>query len=67
MSDKTIAASFTVLVMGPTVSFYDMLGITPARETSPTVGSRPTTPLFCAGWMMSPQVLRDSQFQTPVS
>lgn len=43
VTDKIIAASFTVVVIGPTESRYLLIGITPALDTRPTVGFKPTT------------------------
>ncbi len=42
--------------MGPTVSKFRLLGITPALEVSPTVGLIPTTPLMLAGPMIEVSV-----------
>src|SRR5216683_6334555 len=53
---STVAASATVLAWGPTVSWVWLIGTTPARLTSPTVGLMPTTPLLLAGQTMLPSV-----------
>jgi len=44
-----IAASVTVLVIGPDVSCECEIGMIPLRETSPTVGLIPTTPFVTDG------------------
>lgn len=38
--------------MGPTESRKLLIGINPARDVSPHVGFRPTTPLLCDGKVM---------------
>src|SRR5437588_4338677 len=53
---RTAAASATVRVCGPTVSCVCEIGTTPARDTRPTVGLMPTTPLALAGQTMLPSV-----------
>src|SRR5712692_339735 len=53
---RTVAASATVRPWGPTVSWVWLIGTTPARLTSPTVGLIPTTPLALAGQTMLPSV-----------
>src|SRR5260370_5365295 len=53
---STAAASATVRVCGPTVSWVCEIGTTPARETRPTVGLMPTTPFAFAGQTMLPSV-----------
>src|SRR5438093_1817708 len=50
------AASATVRVWGPTVSWTCEIGTTPARLVRPTVGLRPTTPFTLAGQTMLPSV-----------
>src|ERR1700756_5985589 len=45
MKLRAVAASATVRVCGPTVSWVWEMGTTPPRLTSPTVGLSPTTPL----------------------
>src|SRR5262245_21382844 len=50
------AASATVRVIGPTVSWLWARGTTPARLVSPTVGLIPTMPLAAAGDTMEPSV-----------
>jgi hypothetical protein len=51
-----VAASATVRVIGPAVSWLDEIGMTPSRLTSPTVGLSPTRPATEAGQMMLPSV-----------
>src|SRR5438309_3922831 len=53
---RTAAASATVRVCGPGVSWVWEMGTTPARLTRPTVGLMPTTPLLLAGQTMLPSV-----------
>ena len=50
------AASLTVAVMGPTVSWLLESGTTPSAERSPTVGLRPTIPHIDAGPVTEPSV-----------
>src|ERR1700682_6079073 len=56
IAPSTIAASATVRVCGPIVSWTCEIGTTPARLTSPTVGLMPTTPEWLAGQTMLPSV-----------
>src|SRR5437870_12500221 len=56
MTLSTAAASATVRVCGPTVSWTCEIGTTPARLVRPTVGLRPTTPFTLAGQTMLPSV-----------
>ena len=53
---STIAASATVRAIGPTVSWLDEIGITPARLTRPTVGFIPTSAHMLAGDVIEPSV-----------
>src|SRR5438094_204778 len=54
MAPRTAAASATVRVCGPTVSWECEMGMTPARLTRPTVGLIPTTPFAVAGQTIEP-------------
>src|SRR5439155_19961240 len=56
MTPRTAAASATVRVCGPTVSWTCEIGTTPARPVGPTVGLRPTTPFTLAGQTMLPSL-----------
>src|SRR6266571_3727352 len=56
MTPSRAAASATVRVWGPTVSWLCEIGTTPARLVRPTVGLMPTTPLALAGQTMEPSV-----------
>ena len=51
-----VAASVTVLAMGPAVSWLWLMGTMPRRDTRAMVGFRPTTPLTLAGPVMEPEV-----------
>src|SRR5262245_40954294 len=51
-----MAASVTVRVMGPAVSWVLEMGIMPERLTSPTVGLIPTMPFTDEGDTMEPSV-----------
>ena len=51
-----IAASRTVRVIGPGVSWSAVMGITPYRLTRPTVGLMPTRKFCCDGLRMEPEV-----------
>src|SRR6185436_13908290 len=51
-----IAASLTVRVIGPAVSWLCAIGMIPARLTRPTVGLRPTSPQIEAGLTIEPSV-----------
>src|SRR6185369_16849212 len=53
---KRIAASSTVLVIGPGESVDEAIATTPYRLTLPYVGLRPTVPHHAAGWRMEPAV-----------
>ena len=53
---STAAASATVRQCGPTVSWVWLMGTTPPRLVSPTVGLMPTTPFMLAGQTMLPSV-----------
>src|SRR5436190_6221390 len=50
------AASATLRAIGPAVSWLTEIGMMPVRETSPTVGLRPTRPATEEGQMMLPSV-----------
>src|SRR5713101_2816549 len=56
MTLSAAAASATVRVCGPTVSWVCEIGTTPARETRPTVGLMAATPFILAGQTMLPSV-----------
>src|SRR5580704_12012444 len=56
IAPSTIAASATVRVWGPIVSWMWEIGTTPPRLTNPTVGLMPTTPEWLAGHTMLPSV-----------
>src|SRR5213592_2884991 len=67
MTPRTAAASATVRVCGPTVSWTCEIGTTPARLVRPTVGLRPTTPFTFAEAAapepeLDPQALRSSEY-----
>src|SRR6266851_6675608 len=51
-----IAASVTLRVMGPAVSWLCAMGIMPERLTSPSVGLMPTSPLMDEGQVTEPSV-----------
>src|SRR5438105_583567 len=51
-----IAASVTVRVIGPAVSWLAAIGTTPCRLINPTVGLIPTTEFAFAGLNMEPDV-----------
>src|SRR5713226_3401731 len=51
-----MAASVTVRVIGPAVSWLAAIGTTPCRLISPTVGLMPTTELALAGLRIDPEV-----------
>src|SRR6478735_719606 len=53
---KSSAASFTVRVIGPAVSWVAEIGIIPDRLSKPTVGLIPTIPQNEAGAIMEPSV-----------
>ena len=50
------AASATLRAIGPGESCASLIGITPTRETVPTVGFIPTQPLSEAGQTIDPSV-----------
>ena len=56
IADKRIAASITVLAIGPAVSHGNEMGMIPLRLTNPTVGFIPTNPLIDAGLTIEPSV-----------
>ena len=56
MAVSSVAASATLRVIGPAVSWLKEMGMMPSRLTSPTVGFRPTMPLTAAGQAMLPSV-----------
>ncbi|MNC57020.1 hypothetical protein D3C75_1066510 [compost metagenome] len=56
MTLRTIAASSTVVAMGPAVSWEWLIGTIWVRLTRPTVGLNPTTPLTEAGQVIEPSV-----------
>src|SRR5688572_1934549 len=56
MTSSTVAASFTVRAIGPTVSMVGLDGNTPWRLTSATVGRSPTRLPTEAGPRMEPPV-----------
>ena len=56
MAPSKIAASVTVLAIGPAVSCVFEIGIIPDRLTKPTVGLIPTIPLTEAGQTIEPSV-----------
>ena len=53
---SSAAASATVRVIGPAVSWVELIGRMPVRLTRPTVGRRPTTPWSLAGLVIEPLV-----------
>ena len=53
---RSIAASRTVRVNGPAVSWLCEIGRMPARLISPTVGFTVTTPFWLAGYSSEPEV-----------
>ena len=56
MALSVSAASRTVRVIGPGVSWLWLIGITWVRDTSPTVGFSPTMPFTAAGQVTDPSV-----------
>jgi hypothetical protein len=56
MAVSTRAASVTVRVIGPAVSWLWLIGTMWVRDTRPTVGLRPTRPLIAAGQVIEPSV-----------
>ena len=53
---SSAAASATVRVIGPAVSWVAEIGRMPARLTRPTVGRRPTMPCWADGLTIEPEV-----------
>src|SRR5690606_5524941 len=53
---STMAASATVLAIGPAASWVCAIGMMPVREMRPSVGLIPTTPFEFAGQMIDPFV-----------
>src|SRR5688572_33136823 len=56
IAPRRIAASVTVRVIGPAVSWLCEIGMMPLRLTRPTVGFRPTSPLEDDGQTTEPSV-----------
>src|SRR2546427_2070671 len=56
IAPSTIAASATVLAIGPAVSWSAVMGITPYRLTRPTVGLIPASIIAFEGVKMDPEV-----------
>src|SRR5881396_507817 len=56
IAPSTIAASATVLAIGPAVSWSAVMGITPYRLTRPTVGLIPASIIAFEGVSMEPEV-----------
>lgn len=56
MALSMYAASFTVLVIGPTVSCTTVIGTTTLLDVSPVLGLIPTTPFILDGPMIEPPV-----------
>ena len=56
IAPSSAAASATVRVIGPAVSCVAEIGRMPVRDTSPTVGRRPTTLCAAAGLVIEPDV-----------
>src|SRR3954469_15346220 len=56
MALRTSAASRTLRVIGPGVSWLWLIGTTRLRLTRPTVGLKPTMPLIAAGQVIDPSV-----------
>src|SRR3982750_1219607 len=56
MAERTKAASRTVRVIGPGVSWLWLIGTTWVRLTRPTVGLKPTMPFIAAGQGIDPSV-----------
>ena len=56
MAPRVIAASYTVLEIGPTVSILQTPRITPYRLTRPQLGRMPTSPHQVAGNRIEPPV-----------
>src|SRR4029453_5992510 len=53
---RSTAASVTLRAIGPAVSWFALIGTTPARLHSPSVGLIPTTPLAPDGQTIEPCV-----------
>ena len=56
IAPSVIAASITLVAMGPAVSCVAAIGTIPKPDTSPWVGLNPTTPLREAGHTIEPSV-----------
>src|SRR4051794_19199642 len=56
MAVRSSAASRTLAVIGPAVSWLWLIGTMCVRLTSPTVGFSPTMPLIAAGQVTDPSV-----------
>src|SRR5690349_23672792 len=56
MTDRSSAASRTLAVIGPAVSWLWLIGTMKVRLTRPTVGFSPTIPLIEAGQVTDPSV-----------
>src|SRR5713226_7012832 len=56
ITPSRMAASVTVRVMGPAVSWLCAMGIMPARLTRPSVGLMPTSPFIEDGQVTEPSV-----------
>src|SRR5262245_18872990 len=56
MAPSTMAASRTVLAMGPAWSSEEAKATMPQREQRPYVGLMPTVPVRAAGWRIEPPV-----------
>src|SRR3954447_14808201 len=56
MTVRSSAASRTLAVIGPAVSWLWLIGTMWVRLTSPTVGFNPTIPLIAAGQVTEPSV-----------
>src|SRR5687768_17456998 len=56
MAANSNAASFTVGVIGPAVSWLWAMGMMYLPESRPRVGFKPTTPFIAAGHTMEPSV-----------
>jgi hypothetical protein len=56
IAPSSTAASATVRVIGPAVSWLCAIGTIPERLTRPTVGLRPTSPQTDAGLTIEPSV-----------
>ena len=56
ITENSSAASATVRVIGPAVSWLWAIGMTPSRLTRPIVGFSPTSPFCDAGDTIEPSV-----------